>query len=331
MRILVAGGAGFIGSHLMDRLLEKKHQVICADKLIMGDRNIQHLLSDQALLTEENFKFYQVELSDQEDVDRIFWENQIDLVYHLAANSDIQKGGKEPGIDFNDTFLTSRVLLEGMRKAGVKNLFFASTSAIYGDMPDRELTEDTGGLKPISFYGGAKLASEALISSYVSMCDMNVVIFRFPNVIGPRLTHGVIFDFINKLQKNNKELEILGDGTQCKPYIYSTDLMDAIIKVTEDFPLGQEVYNLSVKGEGTTVTRIAEIVVDVLGLENVIFRYTGGNRGWKGDVPRFRYDISKILSSGWKPMYTSDEAVKQTVVDLSKTAVLYKDKENKGI
>ena len=107
--------------------------------------------------------------------------------------------------------------------------------------------------------------------------------------------------------------------------------MDAIIKVPEDFPLGQEVYNLSVKGEGTTVTRIAEIVVDVLGLENVIFRYTGGNRGWKGDVPRFRYDISKILSSGWKPMYTSDEAVKQTVVDLSKTAVLYKDKENKGI
>ncbi len=316
MRILVAGGAGFIGSHLMDRLLEKKHQIICADKLIMGDKNIQHLLSNKDLISERKFKLYQVELADQESVDRIFRENQIDMVYHLAANSDIQKGGKEPEIDFNDTFLTSRVLLEGMRKANIKNMFFASTSAVYGDMPDVELAEDTGGLKPISFYGGAKLASEALISSYASMCDINVVIFRFPNVIGPRLTHGVIFDFINKLQKNNKKLEILGDGTQCKPYIYVKDLIDAIIYITEEFHTGQEIYNLSVRGEGTTVTRIAEIVVKALGLENVEFQYTGGKKGWKGDVPRFQYNISKILSSGWEPKYSSDEAVKQTVNDL---------------
>ena len=318
MRILVAGGAGFIGSHLIDWLLKKEHQIICADKLITGKRNIQHLLSNQALLSEEKFKFYQVELADQENVDKIFRENQIDAVYHLAANSDIQKGGKEPEIDFNDTFLTSRSLLEGMRKAKTKNLFFASTSAVYGEMPDVELTETTGGLKPISYYGGAKLASEALISSYVSMCDINAVIFRFPNVIGPRLTHGVIFDFINKLQKNNKKLEILGDGTQCKPYIYITDLINAIINITEPLPSGYEIYNLSVKGEGTTVTRIAEIVVDALGLKNVEFQYTGGKRGWRGDVPKFQYDISKILYSGWEPMYSSEEAVKQTVNDMIK-------------
>ena len=309
MNIFIAGGAGFIGSHLIDSLLANGHAVICADKLIMGSRNIDHLKSDP------NFKFYQYELADPELTDRIFSENKIDAVYHLAANSDIQKGGKEPSIDFNDTLLTTRTILEGMRKAEVKNLFFASTSAVYGEMLDVELTETTGGLMPVSYYGGAKLASEALVSSYVSMCDMNVVIFRFPNVIGPRLTHGVIFDFIKKLQKNPHELEILGNGTQCKPYIYVLDLVEAIVQLTKDFKPGETVYNLSVNSEGTTVTKIAEIVVEEMGLKDVRFAYTGGDRGWKGDVPRFKYDISKVLSTGWTPKHTSDEAVRQTVRD----------------
>ena len=309
MNILVAGGAGFIGSHLIDSLLAEGHTVVCADKLIMGKQNIAHLEGNSS------FKFYDYELADQELVDKIFAENKIDVVYHLAANSDIQKGGREPSIDFNDTFLTTRALLEGMRKADVKKMFFASTSAVYGEMLDVELTETTGGLMPVSYYGGAKLASEAIISSYVSMCDMSVVIFRFPNVIGPRLTHGVIFDFIKKLQKNPHELEILGDGTQCKPYIYVHDLVEAIVMLTRKFAPGELVYNLSINSEGTTVTKIAEIVVEELGLENVQFAYTGGDRGWKGDVPRFKYDISKVLSTGWMPRHTSDEAVRQTVRD----------------
>ena len=309
MNILVAGGAGFIGSHLIDSLLVEGHTVVCADKLIMGKQNITHLEVNPA------FKFYDYELADQDLVDRIFAENKIDAVYHLAANSDIQKGGREPSIDFNDTFLTTRSLLEGMRKADVKKMFFSSTSAVYGEMLDVELTETTGGLMPVSYYGGAKLASEAVISSYVSMCDMSVVIFRFPNVIGPRLTHGVIFDFIKKLQKNPHELEILGNGTQCKPYIYVLDLVEAIVRLTKEFNSGEIVYNLSVNSEGTMVTKIAEIVVEELGLENVHFVYTGGDRGWKGDVPRFKYDISKVLSTGWAPKHTSDEAVRQTVRD----------------
>ena len=292
MNIFVAGGAGFIGSHLCDALLEKGNKVIVADKLIMGKQNIEHLMNNP------NFKFYEMELANQSNVDRIFDENKIDAVYHMAANSDIQKGGKE-----------------GMRKYNVKNMFFASTSAVYGEMLDVKLTETTGGIKPVSYYGGAKLASEALISSYVSMCDMNVVIFRFPNVIGPRLTHGAVFDFIRKLRKNPHSLEILGNGTQCKPYIYVLDLVDAIVKLTEDFKSGEDVYNISVESEGTTVTHIAEIVVDVLGLSDVKFEYTGGDRGWKGDVPRFSYDISKVLSTGWKPRHTSDETVRQTVKD----------------
>ena len=309
MNILVAGGAGFIGSHLCDVLIERGNKVIVADKLIMGKQNIEHLEGN------DSFKFYEMELADQKNVDKLFSENTIDVVYHMAANSDIQKGGKEPSIDFNDTLLTTRALLEGMRKAKVKNLFFASTSAVYGEMLDAVLDATTGGIKPVSYYGGAKLASEALISSYVSMCDMNVVIFRFPNVIGPRLTHGAVFDFIRKLRKNPGELEILGNGTQCKPYIYVLDLVDAIVKLTNEFKPGEDVYNISVESEGTTVTHIAEIVVDVLGLENVKFSYTGGDRGWKGDVPRFSYNISKVLATGWKPNYTSDEAVRQTVID----------------
>ena len=315
MNILVAGGAGFIGSHLIDSLLAEGHRVICADKLIMGKQNIEHINES------DYFKFYEVELANQDKVDEIFAAENIDVVYHLAANSDIQKGGKEPGIDFNDTLLTTRALLEGMRKANVKKMFFASTSAVYGEMRDVELTEITGGIMPVSYYGGAKLASEALISSYVSMCDMSVVIFRFPNVIGPRLTHGAVFDFIRKLRKNPDVLEILGNGTQCKPYIYVLDLVEVIMKLTKEFMPGEEVYNISVTSEGTTVTHIAEIVVEELGLKNVKFNYTGGDRGWKGDVPRFSYDISKVLSTGWKPKHTSDEAVRQTVKDAIKAGM----------
>ena len=309
MNIFIAGGAGFIGSHLCDALIKKGNKIIVADKLIMGRQNIEHLLNNP------NFKFYELELAEQRNVDAIFEENKIDAVYHMAANSDIQKGGKEPSIDFNDTLLTTKAILEGMRKNNVKNMFFASTSAVYGEMPDIKLSETTGGIKPVSYYGGAKLASEALISSYVSMCDMNVIIFRFPNVIGPRLTHGAVFDFFRKLRKTPHSLEILGNGTQCKPYIYVLDLVEAIVNLTDVFKPGEDIYNISVESQGTTVTNIAKIVVEVLGLSDVKFKYTGGDRGWKGDVPRFTYDISKVLATGWKPKHTSDEAVKQTVKD----------------
>lgn len=308
-KILVAGGAGFIGSHLIDALLKQGNIVICADKLIMGDKNIEHLKGNAM------FKFYNTELANQENVDKIFEENNIEIVYHLAANSDIQKGGEEPSIDFTDTLMTTRTILEGMRKANVKKLFFASTSAVYGELLDVELTETTGGLMPVSYYGGAKLASEALISSYVSMCDMAALIFRFPNVIGPRLTHGAVFDFIKKLRNNPQELEILGNGTQCKPYIYVLDLVEAILKLTNSLNPGESIYNIGVTSAGTTVTKIAEIVVEELGLKDVVFRYTGGDRGWKGDVPRFTYNIRKVLSTGWSPQYSSDEAVRQTVRD----------------
>ena len=328
--ILLAGGAGFIGSHLADSLIESGHKVFCADKFIMGDANIEHLKLNP------NFVLINCELADEDQVEKLFElgavDGGFDAVYHLAANSDIQKGGKEPSIDFNDTLMTTRTLLEVMRKHSVQNLFFASTSAVYGDKGSEVLTETTGDLRPASYYGGCKLASEALISSYVSMCDLNAVIFRFPNVIGPRLTHGVIYDFIRKLQSNPAELEILGDGKQCKPYIYVLDLVEAIVSLTSSFLSDQdeedrsgsadaaeqkgseEIYNRSVESGGTTVTKIADIVCQEMELKPA-YHYTGGSVGWKGDVPKFAYDISKVLSTGWKPKHTSDEAVRQSVKD----------------
>ena len=308
MNILITGGAGFIGSNLIRRLMNG-NKIICVDKLIFGNSNIKYLLGH------DDFKFYEIDAANEQALDKVFEENSIDMVYHLAANSDIRKGALNPAIDFNDTFLTTKVLLDVMRKNNVKNLFFASTSAVYGEKNEL-LNENTPGLSPVSYYGGAKLASEALISSYAAMCDMNVMIFRFSNVIGPSLTHGVIFDFINKLKNNPNELEILGNGLQCKPYIYVTDLIDAITRMTKYIEPGVDIYNISVLGNGTTVNEIADIVVDEMKLKNVNYKYSGSDRGWKGDVPKFSYDITKILSTGWEPKYNSNEAVRKTVKDV---------------
>lgn len=305
MRILVTGGAGFIGSHLIDRLLEREDEVLCADRLVFNSTvNIDHLDG------RSGFRFENIDLADYDATIQLFAEGHFDCVYHLAANSDIQKGGQEPGVDFKDTFLTTRNVLEGMRLSDVGKLFFASTSAVYGEHGDVVLREDSGNLLPISYYGGAKLASEALISSYSSMCDMGVVALRFPNVVGPRLTHGVIFDFVKKLQSDPSRLEILGDGTQCKSYIYVLDLVDAILHVTNEWPKSFEIFNAdSLGADGTTVTHIAEIVLNAMNLKDVRFDYTGGDRGWKGDVPRFSYDTTKLAKTGWTASYTSDEAV----------------------
>ena len=164
---------------------------------------------------------------------------------------------------------------------------------------------------PISYYGGAKYACENFISAYTFMNDLNVMVFRFPNVIGPYLTHGVIFDFIKKLKNDSSKLEILGDGHQTKPYIYVDDLVDVIIKMTDNIQSGMDIYNIGAEG-ATSVTEIADILCSVLGLSGVKYDYTGGSVGWKGDVPRFQYNLNKIHNVGWKAKYNSDEAVRKT-------------------
>ena len=161
-------------------------------------------------------------------------------------------------------------------------------------------------------YGAAKLGSEALVSAFSYMNDMDALVFRFPNVIGPRLTHGVVFDFIHRLEQDGKNLRILGDGRQTKPYIHVTDLVRAIMQFKDTGEHGVSLYNVGVEG-ATSVTAIADIVCEEMGLENVAYHYTGGEGGWKGDVPRFRYCIDKIHRAGWKARHTSDEAVQETV------------------
>lgn len=310
MKTVVVGGAGFIGSNLCEVLLERENHVICIDNLSNGNReNINEISSNR------DFIFYEGDATDEEFLKKIFSKENPDVVFHLAANSDIQASASNPKVEYRNTYTTTFCILECMRKCGIKRLFFASTSAIYGDKRGIELREDTPDLSPISYYGAAKLGSEALIQAYSYMNDMKTLIFRFPNVIGPKLTHGVIYDFIRKLDKNKEVLNILGDGKQTKPYIYVRDLVEAIVDFTIETKTGVEIYNLGVSGS-TSVKKIADTICEELGLKNVKYEYTGGESGWKGDVPQFRYCLDKIHKMGWKAQYTSDEAVRKTVRDV---------------
>lgn len=308
---MITGGAGFIGSHLAGKLLAAGKKVVCVDNFELGKKeNVEKYLDNP------HFKLVELDVSNVDALSELLKQEEIERVYHLAANSDIQKSARIPGVDFTNTFSTTYAVVEGMRRNDIKKLFFASTSAVYGNKSGVNLTENIGSLSPISYYGGAKLASEAFISSYAYMNEMEVLVFRFPNVIGPNLTHGVIFDFIRKLQNNPAELEILGDGTQCKPYLYVLDLVDAIIEFSLKQGKGVEVYNIGVE-TATTVKEIADMVCSKLGLKNVTYKYTGGNVGWKGDVPAFQYDLSKIYATGWRPAHNSNESVQATLDSLN--------------
>ena len=310
MKILVAGGAGFIGSNLIDLLLENGHEIVCIDNFFIGTKeNIKHLEGNS------RFKLYEINLCDYDSVLDVFAKENIEYVFHLAANSDIQASAQNPKIEFENTYSTTFNLLECMRNHGVKKMFFASTSAVYGEKTDELLTETTADLRPVSYYGASKLGSEALISAYSHMNDLEVLIFRFPNVIGPRLTHGVVYDFIKRLTDDPSQLKILGDGTQCKPYIYVDDLVEAIVRFMNTNQKGISLYNLGVEGS-TSVTRIADIVCEKMGIYGIPYNYTGGKIGWKGDVPRFQYDLGKIYATGWRAKYTSDEAVAHTVEEV---------------
>ncbi len=303
-KVVVTGGAGFIPSHLNDILVGKGYDVTAVD-VISKERchNLGHLFD------RDNFHYIQLDITDTDAFVRL--TEDCDFIYHLAANSDIQNGGQNPSIDYRNTFQTTRSVLEAMRINGIKNMFFSSTSAVYGDIKGK-LDETTGGLKPISYYGASKLASEALISAYSYMNDFNALVFRFPNVIGPRLTHGVIFDFIRKLKKDPKTLQILGNGKQNKQYVYVIDLVKGISDFSERIEDGFSLYNVSTESF-TDVNTIADLVCERMGLSGVKYDYTGGNCGWKGDVPSFDYNVDKAKKRGWKYSFDSTESVRETL------------------
>jgi len=313
MRVLVTGGAGFIGSHLVDALIENGHDVRVLDDLSAG--SIDNL---KRWLNHERFEFIEGDMRDPQTVrDAI---EGVDAVFHLAANPEVRIGSQSPELLYETNVLITYNLLNAMRDSTVRYLIFTSSSTVYGDAKVIPTPEDYAPLEPISVYGGAKLAAEALISGYAHTFDFKALIFRLANIIGERSNHGVIYDFINKLRKNPEELEILGDGTQRKSYLHVSDTITGMLHIFEAFKKENkrvDFYNLG-NDDWITVKEIAEIVSQEMGLQP-LFRFTGGvdgGRGWKGDVKFMRLSIEKAKKTGWKPKLSSYEAVKRTVREL---------------
>ncbi len=305
MHILVTGGAGFIGSHLCDRLIERGHSVVAADNFHLGTRaNVAHLAN------EPRFELVEMDVSDRPATNALFGRTPFDCVFHMAANSDIARSHADPSVDLNNTFLTTFSLLDAMRQHDCKKLVFASTSAVYGEAPGR-IREDHGPLRPISHYGAGKLASEAFITSFGENYGIQCWITRFPNVIGDRATHGVIYDFVGKLVRDPSRLQVLGDGSQAKPYLFVSDLVAAILLAWDKSDEKVNVFNVG-PSTTSTVRFIAEAVAKAFGSDPKV-EFGQGNRGWIGDIPRFEYDTGRIEALGWRPNHTSDEAVLKTV------------------
>ena len=303
MKILVTGGAGFIGSHLCDALIDQGHIVTVVDNLSLGrESNIAHLIG------RNDFSFVKGDILDVDFFEPVVANGGFQCVFHMAANSDIARSHASPDVDLNNTFMTTFRVLEAMRKSDVRQIVFASTSAIYGEAQGK-IGESYGPIRPISHYGAGKMASEVFISSYGENYGIQAWVTRFPNVVGPRGTHGAIYDFVHKLQKTPGSLTVLGNGTQEKSYLDVVDLVRAMLLVWQNTSERFNAYNVGADTQ-TTVARIAQIVVEE-GPGPAEIVYTGGDRGWIGDVPKFAYDVSAITALGWAPSMTSDEAVRR--------------------
>jgi len=267
----------------------------------------------QQHFSKSNFLFIEADLLDFDVLSEAIAHH--DIVFHLAANFDVRAGITNTKLDLQQGVLATHNVLESMRLKQVDKIVFSSSSTVYGEAGTIAVAENYGPLLPISFYGASKLACEGFISAFRHMFDIQAWIFRFANVVGSRANHGVISDFIRKLKQNSGELEVLGDGTQEKPYLYVDDCVDGILFGLDHFQEQINVLNLGTDAF-TNVTIIANMVVEAMGLSRVEFKYTGGNRGWKGDVPQVRFDMAKMKNSGWKARYNSDESVRQAIKDM---------------
>jgi UDP-glucose 4-epimerase len=307
MRYFIIGGLGFIGSHLAQRLLqdEADSHVTVYDNASSGRQ--WHL---GAALTSPRL---QIVLGDLKDLDAL--KQAIaghEHVYHFASNPDIAKAATQPDIDFwEGTYLTQNVL-EAMRVCGVQRLTYASGSGIYGDTGNTPVYEDYAPLLPISTYGASKLACEALICAYCHMFDLRALAFRFANVVGPHQTHGVAYDFIRRLTHDPTQLTILGDGSQSKSYIHVDDVIEGMRWVAARHQQGYNYFNVATE-DYITVGEIADLVVRSLKIDSVAYTFTGGNRGWKGDVPVVRFDTRKLRALGWANRRTSVQALQHAI------------------
>jgi UDP-glucose 4-epimerase len=307
MKAFVTGGAGFIGSHIVDKLIQRGDKVTVFDNLSSGETQyIKHHLDDP------NFKFIKADLLDLKTVKKEIKNH--DVVFHIAANPYVRLGEKQTRLDLEQGTIATYNVLESMRLNNIKKIVFSSSSVVYGETPDINILESYGPTLPISLYGAGKIGGEGLISSFCGTFGFQAWIYRFANIVGIRGTHGVIVDFIAKLEKNPKELEILGDGCQQKPYLYITELVDGMLFGFEHSNEQINLFNLSVDSN-TTVKSIADMVAEEMKLKNVKFKYTGGKRGWAGDVPRFQLSTEKMRKLGWQASLSSDAAVRKAIQD----------------
>lgn len=301
MRFFVTGGAGFIGSHMVDLLL-KEGEVVVYDNFSSG--KIEFLADAQK---NPGFKLIEGDVLDLPKLKEELAGS--DYVFHFAANPDVRTGVDEPGRDLEQGVKATFNVLEAMRANDVKKIVFSSSSTVYGEATVLPTPENYGPLVPISIYAAAKLGSEAFITSYAHTFNMQGWIFRFANIIGPRGTHGILVDFKRKLGENPKELEILGDGTQQKSYLNVNECVEVMKFAVDNASDEVNIFNLGSEDQ-ITVARIAEVVVEELKLSDVKFNYTGGKRGWKGDVPQMSLAIDKIKELGWKPKRNSEDAIR---------------------
>lgn len=309
----VVGGAGFIGSHVVDRLLARAEtrRVTVYDNFSSGRE--WHLAKHVA---DDRLSVVAGDVKDLSYLARSMTDH--DLVVHLASNPDIARAMTEPTVDFDEGTLLTHHVVEAMRLTGTPLIAYASGSGIYGDLGEVEAVEDHGPLRPTSTYGASKLAGEALISAYCAMFGVRGVAFRFGNVVGARQTHGVGFDFVRRLLDDPTTLRILGDGQQSKSYIHVDDVLAAVLGVADRLaaaPIGTfEAYNVAT-GDYITVTEIAHLAFEVLGLDPsaVALEYTGGSRGWRGDVPIVRLSTDRIRATGWRCSRSTREALRSSL------------------
>ncbi len=307
LRCFVTGGAGFIGSHLVDRLMEH-NKVTAYDNLTSGKKEfIEHHFG------KDDFQLIEADLLEFDTLRKVMEDH--DVVFHMAASPQARVDIRHTDLDLKQGTLATYNVLEVMRLNGIRKIVFASSSTVYGETQIEPIPEDYGPLQPISLYGASKLACEGLITAFCHLFGMQAWIFRFANVVGPRATHGAIFDFVNKLKQIPQELEILGNGTQEKPYIHVDDCVEGILYGFEHSSDWINVFNLGTPST-SNVSTIARMVVEEMGLAGVNFKYTGGNRGWPGDVPQVRYDTQRMEKFGWRPKYISDEAVCKAIREI---------------
>jgi len=296
MKVLITGGAGFIGSYLVEKLSEN-NEVVVVDNFSAGNPD---------WLKNYKCQIHKLDILDTKALKEII--SGVDECYHLAADPDVKQSYYKPIKNFKQDCEGTLSVLEACRKCDIKNIIFSSSSVVYGtaEMP----TPETAPIKPISNYGAAKASSENYIMSYSHLYGIKGTILRYANIIGPRATHGILYDFYNKLKENPDELRILGDGKQKKSYLHVKDCVNATV-FAKNHSKECEIFNVGSE-EQITVNEISEIVTNFLKIKPEI-KYSGGSKGWPGDVPKMLLSTDKIKATGWKPEFTIKQAINDTL------------------